>query len=178
MKHPVEYLRSQKGILFYPYPFPVGRLYIFGDERQIKLVCYGFELDHSYIESNFKRSETGEIKSAIRFLDCYLLGKAADHPRYDFSSYTNAESAVLKELAKVPFARTITYQELAEKAGIHRGARFAGNCMAKNKFPVFIPCHRVIKSDGQPGNYSSGVEIKRFLLHHEQVISAKRMSNG
>lgn len=174
----MEYLRKEKDISFYPYPFPVGRLYIFGHERLIKLVCYGFEIDHSYIESNFNRSETGEIGVAVRFLDNYLLGKAAPHPKYDFTPYTQAESTVLKELTKVPFARTITYQELAEKAGIRRGARFAGNCMAKNMFPVFIPCHRVIKSDGELGNYSSGVEIKRFLLHHEQVIAGNRMSNG
>lgn len=178
MRHLIEHLKSQKEIFYYAYPFPAGRLYIFASDRLIKLVCYGFELDHGYIKLNFKRSESGEIKNAIEFLDFYLLGKTACHPQYDFSSYSTAELAVLKELAKVPFARTISYQELAERAGIHRGARFVGNCMAINRFPVFIPCHRVIRSDGQTGNYSSGAEIKRFLLHHEQVISARRMSNG
>jgi methylated-DNA-[protein]-cysteine S-methyltransferase len=47
------------------------------------------------------------------------------------------------------------------------GGRFVGNAMAKNMFPVFIPCHRVIKSDGAMGYYSGGVHIKEFLLAHE-----------
>jgi O-6-methylguanine DNA methyltransferase len=62
---------------------------------------------------------------------------------------------------------TVSYGELASMSGIPGGARFIGNCMAKNRFPVLIPCHRVIKSDGSIGNFSGGVEVKEFLLDHE-----------
>jgi len=63
----------------------------------------------------------------------------------------------------------ISYGELAMLAGIPRGGRFVGNTMAKNRFPVIIPCHRVIKSDGTPGTYTSGPERKIFLLNHEST---------
>lgn len=86
----------------------------------------------------------------------------------DLSGYTENEIRIYRELVKVAPGKTISYGELAEKSGIARGARFAGNVMAKNPFPVLIPCHRVIKSDGSMGNYSGGVHVKRMLLDHEK----------
>lgn len=85
----------------------------------------------------------------------------------DASDCTENELKVYMELVKVPAGETVSYAMLAEKSGITRGARFAGNVMAKNRFPVIVPCHRVIKSDGSMGNYSGGVEIKGMLLSHE-----------
>lgn len=86
----------------------------------------------------------------------------------DLSGYTENEIRVYRELVKVAPGKTISYGELAERSGIPRGARFAGNTMAKNLFPVIVPCHRVIKTDGSMGNYSGGVHVKRVLLDHEK----------
>ncbi len=85
----------------------------------------------------------------------------------DLSSYTEKEIQVYKELVKIEPGRRISYGALAEKSGIPSGARFIGNTMAKNRFPVIIPCHRVIKSDSSMGNYTGGIHIKKFLLDHE-----------
>jgi len=73
----------------------------------------------------------------------------------------------------VPFGRTLSYAELASRAGFAGGARFVGNCMAKNDFPVFIPCHRVIRSDGSVGNFSGGEGIKELLLGFEGSFPVK-----
>lgn len=86
----------------------------------------------------------------------------------DMNGYTDREVNVYYELLKVKPGTTVSYGELALRSGIPRGARFIGNCMAKNRFPVLIPCHRVIKSDGSIGNFSGGVGIKKFLLEHER----------
>ena len=83
------------------------------------------------------------------------------------SSYTVNEIRIYKKLLEIRPGKTISYGDLAEYSGIARGARFTGNCMAKNNFPLIIPCHRVIKKDGSIGNYGGGVEIKKFLLKHE-----------
>ncbi len=85
----------------------------------------------------------------------------------DISGFTEKEILIYKELLKVQPGKTVSYSELARRAGIPGGARFAGNCMASNKFPIIIPCHRIIKRDGSTGNYTGGVEIKEFLLKHE-----------
>jgi methylated-DNA-[protein]-cysteine S-methyltransferase len=87
--------------------------------------------------------------------------------RLDLSGFTRKEIAVYGELLKVPPGKTISYQRLAEKAGIPSGGRFVGNAMAKNMFPIIIPCHRVVLASGAIGNYSGGIGIKKFLLGHE-----------
>ncbi len=66
-----------------------------------------------------------------------------------------------------------TYSEVAEKAGVANGARAVGNSMRKNRFPILIPCHRVVKSDGNIGGYSAGVKIKKLLLEHEKCLVGK-----
>lgn len=85
----------------------------------------------------------------------------------DLSPFTVKELAVYSALVKVSRGVTVSYQELSRMAGIPRGGRFIGNAMAKNYFPILIPCHRVIKSDGSTGNYGGGVDKKIFLLNFE-----------
>jgi len=85
----------------------------------------------------------------------------------DTSGYTENERRVYRELIGVAPGQRISYGELAVRCGFTGGARFIGNAMAKNRFPVIIPCHRVIKGNGEPGNYSGGADIKRNLLAHE-----------
>jgi methylated-DNA-[protein]-cysteine S-methyltransferase len=54
-------------------------------------------------------------------------------------------------------------------AGMPRAARFVGNTMANNRYPVFIPCHRVIKSDGSPGGFGGGTALKEKMLALESA---------
>ncbi len=85
----------------------------------------------------------------------------------DMTGYSEKEISIYKNLLKVPFGSTISYGLLAEISSIPLGGRFAGNCMAKNRFPIIIPCHRVIKADGTWGNFTGGTHIKEFLLEYE-----------
>lgn len=67
---------------------------------------------------------------------------------------------------------TVTYGELANMAGNPKGARAVGMAMRTNPIPIIVPCHRVVKSGGGLGNYSSynGVVTKKWLLQHEKAI--------
>ena len=58
---------------------------------------------------------------------------------------------------------------IADKIGITNGARVVGNALAKNPFPIVIPCHRAIKTNGELGGYQGGVEMKRTLLEMEGI---------
>ena len=67
------------------------------------------------------------------------------------------------------FGETLTYGELAQQVGQPGAARAVGQMMATNPIPIIIPCHRVLPADRSLGNYTGGVQVKRFLLGLEGV---------
>jgi methylated-DNA-[protein]-cysteine S-methyltransferase len=77
---------------------------------------------------------------------------------------------VLRATAKVPFGQVITYTEAAERAGSPRAFRAAGTAVGSNPIPIVVPCHRVVRTDGDIGNYGGGPEMKRFLLDLEHAL--------
>ncbi|MFQ6135856.1 MAG: MGMT family protein [Candidatus Hydrothermarchaeales archaeon] len=88
----------------------------------------------------------------------------------DYSIFSPFEKDVLKKVREIPEGRVMTYRDLAEAVGNEKAFRAVGNTLAKNPFPIFIPCHRVIKSDLTFGNYSKGGPvIKRILLKGEGI---------
>jgi methylated-DNA-[protein]-cysteine S-methyltransferase len=85
------------------------------------------------------------------------------------------ERRVLVEVSKIPKGEVRTYKEIASSLG-SRGWRAVGNVMAKNPFPLLIPCHRVVKSDLTIGNYRGGVAMKKELLKNEGIeISGQKV---
>ena len=66
----------------------------------------------------------------------------------------NLEEKVYKKLLEVPPGKVTTYGELAKSIGLKNGQRIIGRMMNKNPYPVIIPCHRVVKSDGNVGGYA------------------------
>ena len=82
----------------------------------------------------------------------------------------NFQEAVLNLLKQVPKGKVTTYGEIArELTGSVRAARAVGQAVAKNPYPVVVPCHRVVRSDGDVGGYSLGVDKKIRLLSEEGV---------
>lgn len=75
--------------------------------------------------------------------------------------------AVLLEVHRISSGKTQTYSETALKAGHPKAARAVGRVMANNRFPLVIPCHRVVASK-DPGGYQGTVEMKLFLLEKER----------
>ena len=73
----------------------------------------------------------------------------------------------LFEVAKIPFGKTVSYQEIARRAGNVKAARAAGSANANNPIAIFIPCHRILASDGTLGGYGGGLDKKMILLEHE-----------
>ncbi len=69
----------------------------------------------------------------------------------------------------VPRGWVTTYGRIAHWIGVPRGARAAGNALARNPFPIVIPCHRAIQADGSLGGYQGGLNMKRALLEQEGV---------
>ena len=84
---------------------------------------------------------------------------------------TEFQIRVWNELKKIPKGETRTYKEIAELIGKPTAARAVANACGKNPYPITIPCHRVIRSDGGLGGYSGegGVEKKKLLLRNEKI---------
>lgn len=85
---------------------------------------------------------------------------------------TNFQRTVWKEISKIPFGETRTYKDLAIAIGKPNSLRAVANACGKNPYPVIIPCHRVIRSDGKLGGYSGvgGIKRKQKLLDIESSL--------
>ena len=86
---------------------------------------------------------------------------------------TNFQKMVWTELKKIPFGETRTYKEIAIAIGKPKAARAVANACGKNPYPIIIPCHRVVRSDGTIGGFTGdgGVEKKRQLLRQENHLN-------
>lgn len=77
-------------------------------------------------------------------------------------------------MREIPAGDTRTYAEIAAKAGSPGAVRAAGQACARNRVAPFVPCHRVVRSDGTLGGYAYGVSVKARLLAHERAAVAAR----
>jgi methylated-DNA-[protein]-cysteine S-methyltransferase len=92
-----------------------------------------------------------------------------DDVELDLDGFTPFQQAVVETLRQVPWGEVVTYGELAALSGHPNAQRAAGSVCARNRFPLLVPCHRVVAADGI-GRYGSiGIECKRRLLRLEGV---------
>ncbi|MCL2038313.1 MGMT family protein [Candidatus Saccharibacteria bacterium] len=82
---------------------------------------------------------------------------------------TEFERAVWRAISEIPPGETRTYGQIAAAIGRPGAVRAVGTACGKNKFPIIIPCHRVVGANGC-GGYAFGVELKRELLRREQNL--------
>lgn len=90
---------------------------------------------------------------------------------FDLAGRTDFQRDVLTAVAAIPRGQVRTYAEVAASVGRPRAARAVGEVMRTNPIPVLIPCHRVVRSGGQIGNYTPHPDIKRKLLIEEGAIT-------
>lgn len=101
----------------------------------------------------------------------YGEGKKVDPAKVKvkFSRGTDFEQAVWKTLRTVKRGTVVTYKQLAEKSGYSGAQQAVGQAMSKNYLLLFVPCHRVVASNGKLGGFSAGIDLKKALLDLENV---------
>lgn len=106
-----------------------------------------------------------------RQLDEYFEGTRHDFDlAIDFTLTRGFRRLVLEHLfAEVGFGETLSYLQLAQRTGSPKASRAVGSAMATNPVPIVVPCHRVLRTGGQLGGYGGGLDVKRFLLAHEEA---------
>lgn len=75
-----------------------------------------------------------------------------------------------KAMRKVKAGKTLSYADLADRAGSPAAVRAAGSACAKNGIVLVVPCHRIVKTGGALGNYAYGLSKKEWLLRHEGAL--------
>jgi methylated-DNA-[protein]-cysteine S-methyltransferase len=129
-----------------------------------------------------------EARSASALLNALARGQPhANGLPLDWSGITPFRREVMEECMRIPAGQTLTYGELAAKVGRPRSARAVGRVMATNPFPLLVPCHRVLGSDGTLHGYGGGLPMKAALLKAEgkpvkpgleNLPNAARMGKG
>jgi methylated-DNA-[protein]-cysteine S-methyltransferase len=135
----------------------VGELWLDGDD-----VLVGHELPRPGVDGG----DAGEL--AVRFA-AYFAGERSsfEDVDLDLDGCTAFQRALVAAARSVPYGETVTYGELAALAGSPNAARAAGTFCAGNRYPLVIPCHRVVAADGIGGYGPLGLEYKRRLLELE-----------
>jgi methylated-DNA-[protein]-cysteine S-methyltransferase len=159
---------------------PVGRLVAAGTRRGLVRLAYeDFNDGVDSVLDGLARTISPRIveaparlDEARRELDEYFAGRRTDFELPIDWSFVREGFArrVLQATARIPFGRTSTYREVAERAGSPRGFRAAGNALGHNMIPIVVPCHRVLASGGGIGGYTGGLRRKEHLLRVEGVL--------
>ena len=106
-------------------------------------------------------------------LQTFAEGDADDFLNIEIAdqSLTKFQRQVVRCCRKIPYGQTVTYSQLASQTGSPRAARAVGSVMASNRFPLVVPCHRVVGANGRLGGFSApdGVRMKQHLLNLEQA---------
>jgi len=108
-------------------------------------------------------------KEVLSQLKRYLKGELKRFSCPSDIKGTPFERKVWSALAKIPYGRTRSYQEVAQAIGHPKAFRAVGNANGRNSLPLIIPCHRVIHSGGGLGGYGHGLEVKKQLLDFEKA---------
>jgi len=104
-------------------------------------------------------------------LSRYARGEPVAFPdALDFSAATPFQRAVWLATREIPYGQTRSYGWLAARAGRPRAARAVGQAMAANPWPIIVPCHRVVSSNGRLAGYGGGLAMKEQLLRLEGAI--------
>lgn len=135
-----------------------------GDQLLKVTLVLATQFSYTFIDASPKLQ-----KKLTNWLNSYA-DRAKNPFSIDLPKHNSFTSKVLNYLCSIPFGKTQSYKEVATAVGHPKGSRPVGNACRGNPFPLFVPCHRVIASDGSFGGFSCGLELKRRLLKFEGVI--------
>ena len=168
---------SKHGDCLWTFSSPLGWIAILGQNDTLKALSFGYRsagaavraLDPRLVAQARRRRWNANL---VRRLRAYASGRVDDFRdvAIDLGPRTRFQSRVILACRQIPCGETRTYAQLAAAAGYPRAARAVGNCMAANRIPLVIPCHRVVGGDHRLRGYSGpgGIKTKLRLLALER----------
>jgi AraC family transcriptional regulator, regulatory protein of adaptative response / methylated-DNA-[protein]-cysteine methyltransferase len=185
---PGEYRRGGLGakIRFTVVPTPLGRMLVAATDRGLCAVRFGEsvpELDRD-LRQEFHAAELHRDDTALReYVDPLLASIRGDRSTVDLPLDVRAtafQQKVWDSLRQIPRGETRSYSEVARKIGLPAAVRAVAHACASNPVAIAVPCHRVVRSDGDLAGYRWGIERKQKLLDSEKSSGAPglRPSSG
>lgn len=169
--------RGLVDVAYYLIDSPLGTLFAASTAKGLVRLAYVQDLDPILAELADRVSprvveSKKELELVRRRLDEYFEGKrqSFDLP-LDFRLSNGFYGRVLQATARIPYGQTVSYRDMAEKAGNLRATRAAGNALGSNPIAIVVPCHRVLRTGGDLGGYTGGLDKKIILLRLEKVIN-------
>ncbi len=158
------------GFVYERPPFRLKRIYL---PRPSREALFHRMADDFPPENPREGEDAEEVRAMARSLTAYFSGKPlmVDWERLDLEGLTPLQQAVLRTVAAIPFGGVRSYGEIARAIGRPGASRFVGNVMAKNPFPILIPCHRVVRGDGSLGGFGGGTDLKKAMIEMEAAAS-------
>ncbi len=159
----------------YHYNSPLGRLTAASDGRA--LIGLWFDGQKYFADTLGKETQEKMLpvfEETGRWLEIYFGGRKPDFTPELSMRTTQFRRVVWEILLKIPYGKTMTYGEIADRIAGQRGlshmsAQAVGGAVGHNSISLIIPCHRVIGADGSLTGYAGGIEKKKKLLEMEQA---------
>ncbi|MBR0058367.1 MAG: methylated-DNA--[Methanobrevibacter sp.] len=157
------------------YTSPIGDILL--ASRNEKLIGAWFEGQKYYlanVSDEIIEKDDGTLIQAKKWLDSYFNGEKPLIDELELAPVgTDFRKEVWEILCEIPYGKTISYKDIADKIAKKRGiekmsSQAVGGAVGHNPISIIIPCHRVVGSKGELTGYAAGIDKKKFLLNHEK----------
>ena len=155
---------------------PLGTLLVAGTSGGLCALWYEEDRVDAFLETLARRlsprvlEAPGRLDPVRRELDEYFTGRRHEFTiDVDWSLVGGFAERVLRAAAAIPYGSVRTYRDVAATAGNPKASRAAGNALGSNPLALVVPCHRVLRTGGGLGGYTTGVHKKEYLLTLEGV---------
>ena len=153
------------------YESPHGQMLLVADGEGLSGVYFDGQKYLPQVEPEWRRdARHAPLSQAKRELAEYFGGERVRFETALVPEGTPFQQSVWKAISTVGFGKTITYSELARRAGYPGSARAAGAATGRNPISIIVPCHRIVGSNGGLTGYAGGLDRKRALLALESGI--------
>jgi len=145
---------------------PVGKLFLAADAQGLRLVCFESSKRAEPVLPEWKK-DRAPFAEVIRQLQAYFGGELREFDLPLAPEGTEFQLRVWNSLRTIPYGKTMSYAQVAQKLGNPQAVRAVGLANGRNPIPIIIPCHRVIGSNGSLTGFGGGLANKKILLDLE-----------
>jgi len=161
------------------YEAPFGVVTVVGSELGIRFVMFANDAHPKPLERlHISNTEIHDsVNDAITQLEEYFDGSRLNFELPLDLQGTEFQIAAWRALAEIPYGRTASYGQQAASIGRPKAVRAIGGANGRNPVAIVLPCHRIVGADGSLTGFGGGIEVKKWLLDHEQSILHSATSN-
>ncbi len=160
--------RSDEALVYGYLESPVGQLLLVADADHLRGISFPNGSRKQDPQAGWRRDDAWFPETTAQ-LRAYFAGELREFDLPLLFDGTPFQNTVWRALCDIPYGETTSYGALAEKLGNAKASRAVGAANGANPLPIVAPCHRVIGADSSLTGFGGGVDVKHFLLTHENA---------